>query len=155
MTAALTIRPVEADDFEVWKSLWTSYLEFYESTVEDEVYVTSFERLVSDDPHHYAGLLAVLDGEAVGLAHYLLHADMWSIAPVCYLQDLYVNKQARGSGVGRALIEAVCTNAQTRGAPNVYWHTQSFNATARQLYDKIAELTPFVQYSRPASAGKS
>ena len=50
--------------------------------------------------------------------------------------------------MGRALIEAVYAEADRRGTPAVYWMTQDFNTTARQLYDRIAKLTPFIKYSR-------
>ena len=55
----------------------------------------------------------------------------------------------RGKGIGRALIEAVYAAADAHGAATVYWMTQDFNATARQLYDRIATLTPFIKYQRP------
>jgi GNAT superfamily N-acetyltransferase len=66
----------------------------------------------------------------------------------CYLQDLYTAPSVRGQGIGRALIEAVYKAADDNGTPKVYWMTQEFNKTARQLYDRIAQLTPFVKYSR-------
>ena len=57
-------------------------------------------------------------------------------------------RDVRGKGIGRALIEAVYAEADRRGTPSVYWMTQDFNTTARQLYDRIAKLTPFIKYSR-------
>ena len=54
----------------------------------------------------------------------------------------------RGKGVGRALIEAVYQAADQAGAPGVYWMTQDFNTTARQLYDRIGTLSPFIKYIR-------
>ena len=50
--------------------------------------------------------------------------------------------------MGRALIEAVYGAADERGAPSVYWLTQDFNETARVLYDRVANLTPFIKYQR-------
>jgi GNAT superfamily N-acetyltransferase len=83
------------------------------------------------------------------LVHYLFHRHCWRIEDVCYLQDLYAAPEVRGRGVGRALIEAVYRAADAAGAPSVYWLTQDFNATARQLYDRIGHVTPFVKYVRP------
>ena len=79
---------------------------------------------------------------------YLFHRHCWKIENVCYLQDLYADPSARGMGVGRALIEAVYEQADAAGAPSVYWMTQEFNHTARQLYDRIGQLTPFIKYQR-------
>jgi len=80
--------------------------------------------------------------------HYIFHPSNWTIGDVCYLQDLYADPAVRGSGVGRALIEAVYAKADTHGAASVYWLTQEFNTTARHLYDRIAKVTPFIRYVR-------
>jgi GNAT superfamily N-acetyltransferase len=93
--------------------------------------------------------VAEREGRLVGLTHFVFHRHGWKIADTCYLQDLYADPEVRGQGVGRALIEAVYAAADARGAPSVYWQTQEFNATARQLYDRIAQKTPFIVYRRP------
>jgi GNAT superfamily N-acetyltransferase len=64
------------------------------------------------------------------------------------LQDLFADPDVRGSGIGRALIEGVYAKAKEAGSPEVYWMTQEFNATARRLYDRIAEKTPFIVYQK-------
>lgn len=144
----VVIRPLAASDEAAWRRLWTGYLEFYESSVSPEVYGTTFRRLLSDDPHEFHGLIAEVDGRPAGLVHFLFHRHGWKIENVCYLQDLYADPEVRGRGVGRALIEAVYAAADAAGAPSVYWLTQEFNTTARQLYDRIGTLTPFVKYAR-------
>lgn len=144
----LTIRPLAAEDEAAWRALWADYLAFYETAVPDAVRDIAFARLLSGDPHEFRGLIAEVDGARAGLAHYLFHRHGWRIEPVCYLQDLYVAPDARGRGVGRALIEAVYAAADAVGAPAVYWLTQHFNAPARRLYDRVGSLTPFVKYAR-------
>ena len=114
-----------------------------------EVFDSSFARLLGDDPQDFHGLVAEKDGQLVGLTHYLFHRHGWKVENVCYLQDLYADPAVRGTGVGRRLIEGVYAAADAAGAPGVYWMTQSFNTNARQLYDRIGVLTPFVKYSRP------
>lgn len=145
----LTIRPLRAQDRAVWSALWRDYLAFYETSVSQAVYDSTFERLLGDDPQDFSCLLAEKDGRAVGLTHFLFHRHAWKIENVCYLQDLYARPETRGTGVGRALIEAVYAAADAAGAPSVYWLTQEFNTTARQLYDRIGTQTPFIKYSRP------
>jgi GNAT superfamily N-acetyltransferase len=68
--------------------------------------------------------------------------------PSTYLQDLYADPDMRGKGVGRALIETVYDDADRAARPNVYWMTQTGNATARRLYDRIGVATDFMKYSR-------
>lgn len=145
----LTIRPIEAQDRPAWDALFEAYLAFYETSRPQELFDTSFSRLLSPDDQEFKGFLALQDDVPIGLTHYLFHRHMWSEANTCYLQDLFVSEAARGTGAGRALIEAVHAEAARRGAPSVYWLTQDFNKTARKLYDDVAELTPFVKYNMP------
>lgn len=144
----LIIRPLRGADEPGWRMLWTGYLDYYETSVSEEVYQTTFARLLGDDPQDFNALVAVQHGQLVGLTHYLFHRHAWKVENVCYLQDLFTAPTARGTGVGRALIEAVYAAADDAGAPSVYWLTQDFNATARALYDRIGTLTPFIRYNR-------
>jgi GNAT superfamily N-acetyltransferase len=149
-SSAVTIRPVRADDEAEWRRLWTGYLEFYKTSVPEEVYRTSFARLLGDDPQDFHGLIAEVDGRPVGLTHYLFHRHMWRVENTCYLQDLYADTSVRGTGVGRALIEAVYGAADAAGCPSVYWLTQEFNYAGRMLYDRVGVKTPFIRYNRPS-----
>ncbi|WP_244328137.1 MULTISPECIES: GNAT family N-acetyltransferase [Alphaproteobacteria] len=149
MTQTPIIRPLKAADRPEWSVLWRDYLAFYETEVSDEIYETTFERLLGDDPHDFSCFVAEVDGRLVGLTHFLFHRHAWKVESVCYLQDLFASPEARGTGIGRALIEAVYAEADNKGAPSVYWLTQDFNHTARKLYDRIGKLTPFIRYQRP------
>ncbi|OWU83715.1 GCN5 family acetyltransferase [Oceanicola sp. 22II-s10i] len=145
---SLIVRPLEASDRADWERLWDLYLEFYHTSTTPEVRDVYFQRLLGKDPQDFSCLIATLDGRAVGLTHYLFHRHGWKIENVCYLQDLYADPDVRGTGVGRALIEAVYAAADAAGAPSVYWLTQTGNATARLLYDRIAQPTDFMKYQR-------
>ena len=146
---SLIIRPLITADEPQWRRLWYDYLEFYQTSLPEEVYTSSFTRLLGDDPQDFNGLVAELDGRLVGLTHYLFHRHGWKIENTCYLQDLYADPDVRGKGIGRALIEGVYAAADAAGAPAVYWLTQDFNTRARKLYDRIAVQTPFIKYQRP------
>ncbi len=150
MTAPLTVRALRADDRDAWAEMWRDYLAFYKTEVPEAVYDSTFERLLSAEPQEFNGLVAESDGALVGLTHYLFHRHAWKVENVCYLQDLYARPETRGTGIGRALIEAVYAAADANGTPSVYWLTQDFNETARKLYDRIAVLTPFIRYQRPS-----
>lgn len=147
--AAPLIRALRPDDRSQWAGLWTDYLTFYETSLPEAVFDSTFARLLKEDEHEFHGLVAEADGRLVGLTHYLFHRHAWKIENTCYLQDLYARPETRGTGVGRALIEAVYHAADANGTPSVYWLTQDFNTTARQLYDRIGVLSPFIRYNRP------
>ncbi len=142
----IAIRPLEQTDHDDWRRLWTDYLVFYEASVSEEVYAETWRRLFSDGAFEPKGFLALIDGKAVGLVHYLFHRSTWALAGNCYLQDLFTAPEARGSGVGAALIEAVKKAAAEKGVTNVYWMTHETNATARKLYDRVARRTGFIEY---------
>lgn len=144
----IEIRSARPGDRNVWRDLWTQYLEFYETSVSEEVYSTTWNRLFIDRPDEPSYLLAWDDSKTVGLVHYFFHRHTWKVEKVCYLQDLFTAPDARGKGVGRALIEAVYVKADQEKAPTVYWTTQHFNETARRLYDDVGNLTPFIKYQR-------
>lgn len=148
MAHAVKIRALRTEDRDAWAEMWRDYLAFYETTVPEAIYATTFSRLIGDDPQDFSCFVAEQDRKLVGLTHFLFHRHAWKVEQVCYLQDLYARPETRGAGVGRALIQAVYDQADRKGAPSVYWLTQEFNHTARQLYDRIGTLTPFVKYNR-------
>jgi GNAT superfamily N-acetyltransferase len=84
----------------------------------------------------------------LGTTHYLFHRSTNSITPSCYLQDLFTVPQARGQGVGRALIEAVAAEARKVNAGRMYWHTHESNTPGRTLYDKVAQNSGFILYRK-------
>jgi len=141
----VTITALTAADREQWNPLWQRYLTFYESDLPDDVTEDVYERLVAGVVLH--GAIARDDaGRAIGLVHWLFHPSTWSTGPYCYLEDLFVSPDARGGGVGRALIAHVRAQATDAGAQKVYWLTQKGNAAARALYDQVAADTGFVHY---------
>jgi len=142
------IRALRPEDRDAWRQLWAAYLKFYDSSVSDEVYDTTFQRLIGEDPQDYTCLVAEIDGALVGLTHFLFHRHNWRVENVVYLQDLYAAPEARGMGVGRALVEAVYAAADAAGCPSVYWLTQNDNVSAQHLYDRIATKTNFIKYQR-------
>lgn len=143
---SVEIRPIEKGDHAEWRRLWTAYLEFYKTKVPEQVYETSWQRLFTEGEFEPRGFIALVDGKAAGLVHYLYHRSMWSLEGNCYLQDLFTDASTRGKGVGAALIEAVRQAAAERGVTNVYWMTHETNDTARALYDRVSRRTGFIEY---------
>lgn len=143
--STLQIRPITAADYAAWLPLWQGYQRFYKAEIAAEVSAVTWQRFLDPaEPMHAA--LAWQDGVAVGLVHWIFHRSCWTVSDYCYLQDLYVAETVRGGGVGRALIEQVYAAAQAIGANRVHWLTQEDNTQARQLYDRIASRSGFIQY---------
>lgn len=144
----MDIRPLLPTDYKQWRKLWVSYLDFYETSLNDEVIDKTFNRFIDEHHNRQNALVAEQSSSLVGLVHYIYHPHNWKIEDVCYLQDLFVAPENRGQQIAKILIEKVYEEADKCGTPTVYWLTQEFNAPARKLYDKIADLTPFIKYAR-------
>ena len=144
------IRPVRREDYEAWRPLWEGYNAFYgregPTALPEEVTRSTWQRFF--DAYEPVHCLVAEDegGGLLGLTHYLFHRSTLAIAPACYLQDLFTAKEARGRGVGGALIDAVAKRAKGQGAARLYWHTREENAVARSLYDKVAVRTGAIVY---------
>jgi GNAT superfamily N-acetyltransferase len=147
MADQITIRPVGEDEREAWNPLWAGYLAFYKSALTREISDLTWQRFHDPDEQLFA-LGGYVDGELMGIAHYLFHRSTWAPHRYCYLEDLFVADGARGLGLGRALIEEVYAKARAANASRVYWLTHSNNAQARILYDKVADNLGFIQYRK-------
>lgn len=141
------IHPLTEADRDEWVPLWHGYLEFYEEELSAEQTELTFARLTDPDQAVHGAIARDDDGRAIGFVNWLTHVSTWSEGPYCYLEDLFVAPDVRSGGVGRALIATVTDWAGEAGCSQVYWLTQSHNATARVLYDKVAEDTGYVHYS--------
>jgi GNAT superfamily N-acetyltransferase len=141
------IRPIRATDRAQWDALWQGYLTFYKQELSAEQTELTWQRLC-DDEFEMHGLVAELDGELVGLAHFSFTHSSWAENRDLYLEDLFVSAAVRGQGFGKALILALDEIASEEGASKVWWETHKANATARRLYDSVAELSEFVKYTR-------
>ena len=142
----IEVAPLGPADRAGWEMLARGYKAFYRTEHPDARYAETWRQLMAGEAIH--GLGARLDGRLVGIAHYLFHAQTWS-DETCYLQDLFTAPEARGQGVARALIDGVAEAARARGAVRYYWLTKADNATARALYDRIAEHKGFLRYDYP------
>jgi GNAT superfamily N-acetyltransferase len=148
MFTDLSIRPVTRQDYAQWLPLWDGYNAFYgrsgPTALPAEITQITWARFFDAYEPIYA-LVAQTNGQLIGLAHYLFHRSTITIAPTCYLQDLFTSQPARGKGVGKALIKGVYDQAKNTGS-GVYWHTHETNKTARRLYDQVAENPGFIVY---------
>jgi GNAT superfamily N-acetyltransferase len=143
------VRDLRAEDRPEWETLWAGYLAFYESDLPADVTERTWARLLNPSEPMFCLVAEGKGGALLGLVHCVLHRGTWATSDLCYLEDLFVSPNARGQGVGRALIEAVYARADAFGCDRIYWLTHETNTTARKLYDQVAEYRGFIQYRRP------
>jgi GNAT superfamily N-acetyltransferase len=140
----ITIGKLGPGDRAAWEELFRGYNAFYKEDHPQSMYDRAWDEFQRDERMHALG--AWLDGSLVGIVHFFIHVRTTG-TDVCYLEDLFTAPEARGHGVGRALIGAVRDWAAEQGCGRVYWHTHETNATARALYDKVATLPGFIMYT--------
>ena len=143
----MEIRAVTADDHAAWLPLWQGYQRFYATEIPEAASQLTWQRFL-DPSEPMNAALAWRDGCAIGMVHWIFHRSCWTEGDYCYLQDLFVDEQVRGGGIGRGLIEHVYAQARQAGASRVHWLTHESNTTAMQLYDRIAERPGIVQYRK-------
>ncbi|WP_339529724.1 GNAT family N-acetyltransferase [Pseudomonas mucidolens] len=143
----IEIRPVTAVDHAAWLPLWQAYLRFYNTELSDAVSISTWQRMLDASEPTYSAL-AWRAGKAVGMVNFIYHRSNWSIERSCYLQDLFVGQEQRGTGIGRQLIEFVYATAKADGCGKVHWLTHESNATAIQLYERIAERPGLIQFRK-------
>lgn len=142
------VRPLRREDETRWCELFSAYVAFYRATVAESVITGTWHRLLVGRDGMVGFVAVDQNQQIVGLVTAVFHRSTWSPTYYCYLEDLFVDPACRGAGAGRALIEAVYAEADKRGATRTYWATETNNSTARALYDRLATLSPFVQYRR-------
>ncbi|HUN12074.1 MAG TPA: GNAT family N-acetyltransferase [Rhabdaerophilum sp.] len=141
----LEIRPLQPADRAAWQPLCEGYLAFYKRPAPADLVETAWSRMM-DPAHPVQARGAFEDGKLLGIVHFFTHPSTLMVAPTCYLQDLFTVPEARGKGVGRALIARVCEEAKAQGCFRVYWHTHETNAEAQVLYNKVATRSGFIVY---------
>jgi len=104
----------------------------------DNELLAMFRALIADPGHEGVQFLASdRDGHAAGFASLCWTWGTWATGRIGILGDLYVAPQARGTGIGEALIEACRTECRAHGARGLTWSTAKDNARARALYERV------------------
>ncbi len=110
----VVVRPLRAADEPEWQILWAGYLTFYRQRLSAETTQATWRALIDPGRPEMIGRVAALGGRVVGMLNAVIHPNTWSIAPVCYLEDLYVEQGLRGRGIGRSLMRR---SPRRAGAP--------------------------------------
>ncbi len=142
----VTVRPIAVGDREQWNKLYSGYAAFYKveqtSAMRDKVW-----SWLMDEGIEVHGLVAETGNEKlIGITHFRPYARPLSASTGGFLDDLFVDPEARGSGAAEALIKAVKAEGQRRGWTVIRWITADDNYRARGLYDRLAERTKWVTY---------
>jgi GNAT superfamily N-acetyltransferase len=94
------------------------------------------ETLFADNTQVHA-YVAEINNQVVGIAIWFLNYSTWTGRPGIYLEDLFVADEARGTGAGKALLQALAREAQARGCARIDWAVLDWNTPAMDFYRAI------------------
>ena len=144
------VRPLTADELDQALPLIAGYQRFYGvESPDDDRNRSFFRRFIA--PSEDGLLLGAWEGtELAGFATLYWTFSSTLAADVVLMNDLFVRSDARGGGIGRALIQASVDVAKARGAPHVEWLTAIDNRLAQGLYERVgAERSAWFGYEIP------
>ena len=101
----MIIRPVAVADKPAWARLYAGYAAFYKVDQTEAMRETVWGWLM-DPGQTTEGLVAEQDGAVIGLAHFRAIARPLSASTGGFLDDLFVDPAARGTGAAEALLQA-------------------------------------------------
>lgn len=140
-----TIRPIELGDEPRWRDLFCAYREFYKLPSSEDT-IDQVWTWLNDPDHETHGLVALLDTEIYGIAHYRRFSRPSTGTTGLWLDDLFTDPDIRGRGIGRALIDHLTNHARENELSVVRWITADDNIQARKLYDSVAKSTNWITY---------
>jgi len=143
--SALRFEPVTPRWSSAWREHYGRYAAALGEPVDDAVAATVWSWLLART-HGVEAVLAIEGDELAGFAHFRPFPRTLDGNEACFLDDLWVAESHRGTGLGRALIEHVCTIARERGWTEVRWVTTADNTRAQRLYDRIATNANLLTY---------
>lgn len=132
------VRVAGPDDAPAVTRLMLAFREWYGKAVDDHSRA-QFEQMVQVllEREDTEFLLAGDGPDAVAVAQVRYRPSIWTGSEDCWLEDVYVADAARGSGLGRALVEEVLRRARERGCGRVELDVDVVNAPARRLYEAL------------------
>jgi GNAT superfamily N-acetyltransferase len=131
---ATTIRPATAADVPQILAFIRA-LAVYERA--PDAVIATEEGLLRDGfgPHpFYECLIADYDGRPAGFALYFFNYSTWVGRPGIYLEDLFVQPELRGHGIGKALLQRVAAVAVDKGCQRMQWAVLDWNTPAIDFY---------------------
>jgi len=100
----------------------------------DEEIRSTAERLLKEPDTEFLLAAPHGAGEPAGICQLRYRLSVWTATDDCWLEDLFVNDEARGTGLGRALIDAAFERARARGCARVQLDVDEANTRAIAVY---------------------
>lgn len=145
-SSSLTIRPLQQSDRARWEKMFADYATFYKTEIPGGAFDHVWQWVFDPKQEFYCDIAIIDDEKIIGFTQYQLIYRSLGGNKVCYLNDLFVDPNIRGTGAGRAMIDNVIEFARKNDIAGVQWITQEFNYAARKLYDTYEPKSDFIMY---------
>jgi GNAT superfamily N-acetyltransferase len=128
------VRPITPDDVPDVVDLVRELAEYEKARHEARMTEDQLSAALFGDSRALFGHVAVADGQVVGMALWFLNFSTWRGTHGVYLEDLYVQPQHRGSGLGRELLRTLADVCVQRGYDRLEWSVLDWNTPSIDFY---------------------
>jgi GNAT superfamily N-acetyltransferase len=137
---SVIIRPCTRDDATDISALYQQSANYLRSLGDTSTFQFNAETYLRDgfsEQPAFEGILAELNGKAVGYLLYTFTYDTDRTMRVLYILDLLVDEKIRGQGIGRKLMEQVQKIAKTKNIDELMWAVYKHNKQAENFYNHL------------------
>ncbi|MEM1128000.1 MAG: GNAT family N-acetyltransferase [Bacteroidota bacterium] len=131
------IRPAGPDDLDGLVRLCAAHAAYERARYNPEDKRARLGHLLFGPSPRLFGLVAEQGDVLVGYATWSEEVSTWDAQLYAHMDCLYLDADARGSGIGRRLVSQVARDALGRGCRLVQWQTPTFNTRALPFYDRL------------------
>jgi GNAT superfamily N-acetyltransferase len=134
----VTVRPVRPDDVPAVVGLVRELAEYEKALHEARMTEEQLSAaLFGDSPALFGHVAVADDGAVVGMALWFLNFSTWRGTHGVYLEDLYIQPQHRGSGLGRELLRTLADLCVQRGYDRLEWSVLDWNTPSIEFYESV------------------
>lgn len=137
MAAGLRLRDATRDDLPLVLRFIRALAEYEKLSHEVRADEATLDRFLFGDPRRAEALIAEDAGEAIGFAVWYYSFSTFLARPSLYVEDVFVNPEARGRGIGRAIFAHLAARALAQGCGRMEWSVLDWNAPSIAFYRSL------------------
>jgi GNAT superfamily N-acetyltransferase len=134
---SVTVRPATRDDVERIHGFVVALAIYEKLDHTVEATPADFDRLLFTDPPAAFSDIVEIDGEPVGFSLSFYSVSTFTGRKGVWLEDLFVQEDARGKGAGLALLKSLASRCVREGLPRLEWSVLNWNAPSIAFYDQL------------------
>ena len=137
LAAGVRVREATVDDMDALHALICALAGHHGQRESVRSTPADLRRDIAGPEPRFGAVLADLDGRAVGFVSWTWLHSIWLGARVMNIDDVFVQDDCRGLGVGEALMHAARAACRAGGATRLRWEVEADNAAAIRFYERL------------------